>query len=571
MAEIIGKVTATESNPTTCTTVRFWVDSKVFIRPFDIVRIVHLSKRAEGSSHSYAMVTELSYITDSAGHLANFISSDFGDVQAKPMNERLGTTLAEATVLGNSEDIELPIRDGAAVEWATESEILKALGLDDLKRPIPAGYMRTSNSQTVAVSFDWQYLIGPEAAHFNISGISGLAAKTSYTMFLLSAIQQKAKQSIQSKDTEGGVSLVVFNVKGADVLAIDEASTKLTETDRAEWRRCNLEPEPLENVTFLYPFAKKPEQTRVLSAVPPDVLERQLQQGKAFRYFYDVNTLIGGDSGDDENAGTGRVSLLLSDIDDPQGTLGSIYGRISTFRCRTWPEFYRELDESKQTGKKDDIQVQSWRRFSRLIASRVKSSDLFAETSTLHDYRQKRIVDALKELRAGHVLVVDIAQLPAYLQYLVVGDVMRTLFDAKLGLNEDIPSSNLGRVIVFVDELNKFAPKTQGGSSESGPLTRWLLDITERGRSLGVVLFGAEQFRSGVHDRVLGNCATAAHGRTNPVELQRAADYRQMLSNSQRENLMRLRQGEMLLQHPLFRTPMVKVQFPKNAYRELKD
>lgn len=38
---------------------------------------------------------------------------------------------------------------------------------------------------------DSRFLIGPEGAHLNISGISGLAAKTSYAMFLLKAIQDK--------------------------------------------------------------------------------------------------------------------------------------------------------------------------------------------------------------------------------------------------------------------------------------------------------------------------------------------------------------------------------------------
>ena len=37
----------------------------------------------------------------------------------------------------------------------------------------------------LTVNMDSKYLIGPEGAHLNISGISGLAAKTSYAMFLL--------------------------------------------------------------------------------------------------------------------------------------------------------------------------------------------------------------------------------------------------------------------------------------------------------------------------------------------------------------------------------------------------
>jgi DNA helicase HerA-like ATPase len=46
-----------------------------------------------------------------------------------------------------------------------------------------------------------------------------------------------------------------------------------------------------------------------------------------------------------------------------------------------------------------------------------------------------------------------------------------------------------------------------------------LLDISERGRYLGLVLFGAQQFRSQVHRRVVGNAATALFGRMDADEL----------------------------------------------------
>ena len=84
--QCIGKVTATESKPTTCTGVYFWLSPDVIIRPFDIVRIEHICGNGNDKSYSYAIVRELSYITDSAGHLANFVSSDFGDISARPMN-----------------------------------------------------------------------------------------------------------------------------------------------------------------------------------------------------------------------------------------------------------------------------------------------------------------------------------------------------------------------------------------------------------------------------------------------------------------------------------------------------
>jgi hypothetical protein len=83
------------------------------------------------------------------------------------------------------------------------------------------------------------------------------------------------------------------------------------------------------------------------------------------------------------------------------------------------------------------------------------------------------------------------------------------------------------------------------------------------------VLFGAEQFRSGIHKRVLGNCSTDIYGRTNPVELFSNAAYYKLFSQSNKATVTRLSQGQMLLSHSVFNTPLIKVRFPFPAYRQL--
>jgi hypothetical protein len=557
--QCIGKVTATESKPTTCTSVYFWLSPDVIIRPFDIVRIEHIPGNGHEKSYSYAIVKELSYITDSAGHLANFVSSDFGDIEASPMNERLGTTIAEADVLGNNQNIEMPIRDGARVEWAGAEEIRSALGIKKLQKPIPGGYIQTSNGEEIRIDFEARYLVGPEAAHMNISGMSGLASKTSYAMFLLSALQQRMKDE---------VSIILFNVKGPDLLAIDQENTELKATQKDDWRKCDLEPRPLMNVTYLYPYAKRPEKQFTSSYVPPDVLDAQVQQKRAFNYYYDVDTFKGGEKGDETDVGRDKMSLLFSDIDDPQGTMESCIQALGEIKAETWEDLRDEIQGKTQAGQSGpkEIPVQSWRKFSRLIRTKTKH-DIFSSEYAGGDRRQTLIIDRIKELRPGNVLVVDIAPLPDYLQCLVFGDVIRTVFDAKLGLYESIKREDLGRVVIFADELNKYAPATSG--SKDRTLTQWLLQVTERGRQFSVVLFGAEQFRSGIHSRVLGNCSTDVFGRTNPVELSKAADYK-IFSQSNKATVTRLNQGQMLLQHSVFNTPLIKVRFPFPAYRQLQ-
>ena len=100
--------------------------------------------------------------------------------------------------------------------WLMKTDIKKALGLDEIKNPLPCGYIEmyeAPNSIRIPVHFNSHFLIGPEGAHLNISGISGLASKTSYAMFLLKAIQN---QYLTSNNENESVAFVILNVKGKD-------------------------------------------------------------------------------------------------------------------------------------------------------------------------------------------------------------------------------------------------------------------------------------------------------------------------------------------------------------------
>ena len=101
----------------------------------------------------------------------------------------------------------------------------------------------------VKVILNSHFLIGPDGAHLNISGISGLAAKTSYSMFLLRAIQEKFR-------TEEGetAAFVFFNVKGRDLMAIDEANEQLSAADKEIYTTLGLSHTPFDNVKYYYPY-----------------------------------------------------------------------------------------------------------------------------------------------------------------------------------------------------------------------------------------------------------------------------------------------------------------------------
>lgn len=120
------------------------------------------------------------------------------------------------------------------------------------------------------------------------------------------------------------------------------------------------------------------------------------------------------------------------------------------------------------------------------------------------------------------------------------------------------------KVIIFVDELNKYAPVRRGEGESS--IVDYVLDIAARGRSLGVVLLSAEQFMSEVHGQVIGNCATKVIGRSDSSELSDSC-YR-FISQDVKSHLTRLEQGELLLSHPIYRQP-VRIEFPPPAYQAI--
>ncbi len=272
------------------------------------------------------------------------------------------------------------------------------------------------------------------------------------------------------------------------------------------------------------------------------------------------------------------LEMLFADVDDPQQTMEAIISKIidntdpDFSGISTWNEFREKVDELSQRSQNsgrgqrnsNEISVLSWRKFKRIINKATKNDDMFA---TRPDYSKKecRLADELKNISCNDVHVIDIAKLPEDKQAFVFGDAIRTIYNLKLGeYDGEIGVNPPSRIIIFIDELNKYASKD---TPKSSPILREILDVTERGRSLGVILFGAEQFRSNIHQRVTGNCATHAYGRTNSIETT-TKDYGS-LPLTYKNMLTRLEQGDYLIQNPIFRS-LIKIKFPKPIYKQFK-
>ena len=157
------------------------------------------------------------------------------------------------------------------------------------------------------------------------------------------------------------------------------------------------------------------------------------------------------------------------------------------------------------------------------------------------------------------VYVVDVATLEEDAQDLIFARIVSRL-------REHLERRDLGvkHLIVFVDELNKYAP----GDGQDTYVRKMLLDISERGRYLGLVLFSAQQFRSQVHRRVVGNSGTALYGRMDSDEL--ATPGYAVLSPAIRTKLATLEKGQLMVRHPHFTQPIF-VRFPRPAVLQGRD
>lgn len=558
---IIGRVLATEKNPTTIDNFTFWTDPELILNPFDIVKVQHVN-----NSFSYGVIEDIAHITDAASFLTNFISSDFGDVNAEENTLRIGMNYVTAKVVCNTENIYIPLQSNAKVMLATAEEINYALGLNDIRNPLVCGYLemyegtKGCEEVTLPVNLNSKFIVGPEGAHLNISGISGLASKTSYAMFLLKAIQDSYMKKDPQNEDEDSVAFVLFNVKGKDLLAIDqlndfsdERNPEQAQKDTfAKYEKLGLAAEPFKNVQYYYPYSI-PKTRHWNTYMTPEEVEDNIKKKKAKKYKYIYKY-------DKEN-----LDLMFANIDDSTQTMESIISYIMSGQGKfnqvsDWQEFLEAVKEKCSTetsGKDKEIPVASWRKFYRIINKSITDNKIFAR-DIREDEGETRIGDALKYIKKNEVHVIDIAKLSEDKQAYVFGDAIRTIHDLQLGQYAGEEGVNPpSRVVIFIDELNKYASKE---TPKNSPILRQVLDVAERGRSLGVVLFAAEQFRSAIHDRVTGNCSTHAYGRTNSIEVTKS-DYKSIPS-VYKTMMTRLKQGEYIIQNPIFRS-LLNIKFPK--------
>lgn len=489
----------------------------------------------------------------------------------------------------------IPAQPGDAVFHAEEEQLKMALSADKMKEAaFPGGLL--ADGQPLPLNF--RFINGESGGHINISGISGVATKTSYALFLLHSIftsdvmERVAKASGGRMAGRSGGRAIIFNVKGEDLLFLDKPNNKVQEKEDAilkskgwaqdRYSKMDLPKQPFEDIQFLAP----PHKNSANNAIVPDIGQRPTGISPFLFTLHEfclkrMLPYVFADADSSMNLGyvIGNVEEKLFRLAKAQD------GQLTGLRVSDWK--IEEQEEIPENITFDDLGATIIQTFDQLIS--YLEFKLLEENEGLGDKKwvlgqsqgtlrafTRRLRGVQKHLRslvrgdlsptqaekyrpnllsAAQMSVVDIHNLSGPAQMFVVGVLLREVFDHK---------EKYGRqdtVFVVLDELNKYAPR-EGGS----PIKDTLLEIAERGRSLGIILIGAQQTASEVERRIVSNAAIRVVGRLDLAEAERP-EYR-FLPQSFRSRAGILQPGTMLVSQPDVPNPvLVNYPFPAWATR----
>ena len=434
----------------------------------------------------------------------------------------------------------VPPRPGAIVRRACGQERSRALYFDRMQRRVPIGLGR--DGEPIYLNLD--FLDGTRGGHVSISGISGVATKTSFALFLLYSVLTVGGLGVNTK-------ALVFSVKGEDLLFLDHPNSRLTPEHREIYDRLGLPAAPFSSVGFFAPPTPGDLTGR------PHVSERA---GGVSAFWWtlaefctqDLLPYVFADAEDERNQYTMVIHQVTTRLRRGAVPLDDGAVRFGDRVLRT----YDDLVELVSDRLLDDDTRADWagpvtgtgtiNAFLRRLRSSVKPLRTIIRAD-LPDTPSRRV-----STEGRQVTVVDLHNLPERAQRFVVGVVLA----AETARKEAAGPGSL--LFTMLDELNKYAPRE--GSS---PIKEVLLDIAERGRSLGIILIGAQQTASEVERRIVANSSVKVVGRLDPAEAGRP-EYG-FLPPSQRARAVLAKPGAMFISQPEIPVPLA-VEFPFPAW-----
>jgi uncharacterized protein len=452
--------------------------------------------------------------------------------------------IAEVSTTRVEPEVYVPPRPGEIVRRASGPERAQALYFDQMPSRLPVGRGRDK----APIYVNMEFLDGTRGAHVSISGISGVATKTSFALFLLHSIFRSGALGARAVNAKA----LVFSVKGEDLLFLDQPNVRLDDDLRTQYAELGLPAEPFASAGFWAP------------PIPDDLTGRPNVTGRTSgveAFWWTIAEFCAGqmlpyvfaDAEDERNQYTiviHQVATRLRLDAEPAGDSGAV--KIGDDLVTT----YEELVDVVAARLTDDATRPDWagpvtgvgtvNAFIRRLRSSLRPLRPIIRADLTGTPRR------LISTQDQQVTVVDLHNLHERAQRFVVGVVLA----AETARKEDAGPGGL--LFTMIDELNKYAPRE--GTS---PIKEVLLDIAERGRSLGIILIGAQQTASEVERRIVSNSAIRVVGRLDSAEAGRP-EYG-FLPASQRTRATLAKPGAMFVSQPEIPVPLA-VEFPFPAW-----
>ncbi|MGH3274062.1 MAG: ATP-binding protein, partial [Streptosporangiaceae bacterium] len=389
--------------------------------------------------------------------------------------------IAEVSTTRVEPEIYVPPRPGEVVRRATGQERAQALYFDQMTNRVPVGRGRDG----APIYVNLEFLDGTRGAHVSISGISGVATKTSFALFLLHSLFRSGVLGPRAVNAKA----LVFSVKGEDLLFLDQPNVRLDDELRAQYAELGLPAEPFASAGFWAP------------PIPDDTTGRPNVTGRTSGVEAFWWTLA-------EFCSQQLLPYVFTDADDDRQQYTIVIHQVTALLLRD------AVPYGDNGAVRIDEVVSTYHELVDLVIARLTDEDTRADWAgpvtgmgTVNAF-VRRLRSSLRPLSAiiradltgtprrristadQQVTVVDLHNLHERAQRFVVGVVLA----AETARKEDAGPGGL--LFTMIDELNKYAPRE--GSS---PIKEVLLDIAERGRSLGIILIGAQQTASEVERR----------------------------------------------------------------------
>jgi hypothetical protein len=544
---LIGRVVGTERQPNTAFQFHFWAHPDAPIGIGTLVVVESAERKVWG------VVVEGYGYNDVQNPMFDYLGAEANPETQAP-TERPEIRVYSAAVLRHEPETLVQPVPIAPVFLAGEQDVVMALRMDAIPedRRIPVGLYESSGLQA-PVYVDSDFLMGPEAGHMNVTGTSGLAAKTSAIECIIQSIFQKSPRR---------VAALCFNVKGGDLLFLDQQPVhELSHAEREMYQRLQVRPEPFQKVEYYAPF--QPDRVNLATLRTHPHLTHNLKPllwglREVMRF---TEVLVNKDDIDvkadaflqflrQRAIEPGRFRFNNEEIGHglPEEIMVTNFAELVT-----WFDVVLRFMEGTNKRFWRSYAIETIRKIQNRLANlTTRFAGLVAESTEIFDLPWGQFEDRT-------MYVIDVAQISSEAQ-----DLIFTRMVAELRERMERRDLGVDTVIVVVDELNQYAPAYQRDTY----VLRTLREICARGRYLGLVLFGAQQFRSQVDKQVVGNCSTSFYGRIEMEEL--AQNVYQIFDPAVKEKMGALTPGELLVRHPHFTQP-VFIKFPRPAIMRGQD